>query len=650
MKKTPRWVYPFTAIVGQEKTKLALLLTLIDPGLGGVLIAGPKGSGKSTIVRAMEDILPEVEYVDGCPYRCHPMNSTHMCSSCRERLIRDGNLAVARRHISLVELPISATEDGLIGAIDTEGAFQKGVKILRHGLLGKANQNILYIDGVNLLPDNLVNCILDPAASGWHKIQREGLSLAHPSRFNLIASMNPEEGALRPQILDRFALKSEMDSIKDPKKRKEVIRRNILFEEDPAAFVKDNEEEQTLLREKIMAARNVLKTVTVSERITQSIADTCSRLQAESLRSDIATVKAARALAAFEGRNTVETDDVAKVLEFALSHRISNDMKTWNTREEQSRKDSLSKEISRIYRETLEQGPSIIESPDRSIEIKHEGRLTGLSNPIRSIINILTMGGLFVFLGIFLSIFTFLVQIMFMGTSVSLLNKALAPGRIMFHLFFLTTTFVILNLLSSRRARRRVVYLHRYLGTGIEWQVVKQQDEPISEGSNVEEPSAIRTSRIVKIPLYSSIRRLYKMVVGKGAKLFQVISKEKEKRYNFQLVRRGDRRIRYPPGRQSSIMAKSERGRYVSYEFPKRRPWDIALEPTIRAAAPFQRSRDRRGLIKSELRGRKDQDQGETCSHDHSSTIRRKRIYDRLSNQLEKRGFQHGRHSVIKKR
>jgi Mg-chelatase subunit ChlI len=302
--------------------KTALILSAMDPGLGGVLVTGPKGSGKTTIVRAMEELLPKTECVVGCEFNCDPGDVNNLCHICSERQAVEGGLPVGRRRMRIVELPLSATEDGLLGAIDAEAAFRRGVKRLQPGLLGRANQNVLYIEDVNLLPDHLVDCILDPAVSGRNIVQREGLSLEHPSRFTLIASMNSEEGELRPQILDRFALKVEMDHIVDPDQRAEIARRNLSFEEDPEAFCGEFEEGQEGLRRKIEEGRGALEGVEVPEDVMMRVAVACSKLGVEGLRSDIAIVKAARALASLEGRGAVGQDDLMRVFDLAVAHRL----------------------------------------------------------------------------------------------------------------------------------------------------------------------------------------------------------------------------------------------------------------------------------------------------------------------------------------
>jgi len=598
----PRLVYPFTAVVGQEKVKSALILNAIDPRLGGVLISGAKGSGKSILIRALEDILPTTEYVEGCPFNCHPNDLSHLCPLCRERLANEGKLPVSYRQTSIVELPVSATEDGLLGTIDTEAAFLKGERAFRPGLLGKANQNILYIDEINLLPSHIIDCILDPAVSGWNLVQREGLSLAHPSHFTLIASMNPEEGELRPQIMDRFALKIEMEPLTDPKQREEVVRRNLAFEQDPATLYKEYEEEQSHLRKQIQEARKNLASINVPEMVMKGIAEACSRLKVQGVRSDIAVLKAARALAAFEGRDTVVPENVMSVFEFALSHRI---------RQEEGRfpeKGSIMEELRSIFlreaagkavEEALEPRPSATGIPQETTRPSLPPRTIGrrrrrVPRLLNDIIYVLVLAGLLISLGVISSITTLLFQVMIFGIPISALTNALTFQRILLHLAVIVPIFAIMTLLS-RRMRRPVIYLYTYLGSGLRRHLVQQQDRAARK-ENMQEQRIIQASNVINIPLYASIRRLYKMIVEKGVKLFETGRKEKRKHYKFLFERRADRSLRSVIGRQSKTKARSKRGRYVSYEFPKLRPWDVALGPTIRAAAPFQRSRDRTAL------------------------------------------------------
>jgi Mg-chelatase subunit ChlI len=252
-------VFPFAAIVGQEMMKKALLINAIDPTIGGVLIKGDKGTGKSTAVRALADLLPQIKVVEGCPFNCHPENLRLMCKSCQERYERDGHLPHIERKMEIIDMPLSATEDMVVGTIDIKRALKEGIKALEPGILARANRNILYIDEVNLLDDHLVNILLDAAAMGVNIVEREGISLYHPARFILIGTMNPEEGELRPQILDRFGLCVEVSALSSKEDRLKVMEYRRRFDSDPWKFEEQFSEEQEILRKKIIIAQRTLQ-------------------------------------------------------------------------------------------------------------------------------------------------------------------------------------------------------------------------------------------------------------------------------------------------------------------------------------------------------------------------------------------------------
>ena len=312
-------IYPFTAIVGQEKMKKALILNAINPKIGGVLLRGDKGTGKSTAVRALADVLPEIEVSD-CIFNC---SRDAMCDECR-RKVSEGKLKFVKKKMRVVELPLSATEDRVVGTLDFEKALKEGVKAFQPGILAEANNNILYIDEVNLLDDHIVDTLLDVAASGWNVIERESVSFRHPSRFVLVGTMNPEEGELRPQLLDRFGMVVDIKAISDPELRAEVIRRAEEFSENPEAFRKKFEAEQEKLRRRIKIARDMLNEVVVPHDVIDAVARLCSELGIETHRADITTIRASRALAAYRGRKKVTLDDVMEVAELTLPHRIKS--------------------------------------------------------------------------------------------------------------------------------------------------------------------------------------------------------------------------------------------------------------------------------------------------------------------------------------
>ena len=570
--------------------KTALILSAIDPSLGGVLVTGSKGSGKTTIIRAMEDLLPTTEYVVGCEFNCDPGDAFNLCTTCLEKRAVEGSLPVGRRRMRIVELPLSATEDGLLGAIDAEAAFRSGVKRLQPGLLGRANQNILYVEDVNLLPDHLVDCILDPAISGRNVVQREGLSLEHPSRFTLIASMNPEEGELRPQILDRFALKVEMNRIMDPEQRAEIARRNLSFEEDPEAFCGEFEAEQEILRRKINGARGALEGVGVPEEVMRRVAVACSKLGVEGLRSDIAIVKATRALASLEEKGAVDQDDVFRVLDLAVAHRLKRKAGEPQARAsiEERVREALIEEIPMKGVESAEpsQPYAPLTDPPRVFRVKRRKLL----KPMNNIVFTLVISGLIVFFSLIATFTTLYLRAIVFRLPPEALIQGLTLREFLLHLLVTTLTLGVMSLLS-RRVRRPVLYIYRYIGSGLKMQIMQQQvrSGPPEEGTAA---SAIKDISVINVPLFASFRGLYKALIEKGAKLLDV-RREERRRYKFPLKTVADRRLRSSIGKASKTKARADRGRYVSYEFPKRRPWDVALGPTFRAAAPYQRSRER---------------------------------------------------------
>ncbi len=309
--------FPFTAIVGQERMKLALVLNAINPAIGGVLIRGEKGAAKSTAARSLAALLPALDVAAGCPYSCSPGAPFPACHFCDGRSSRP-----ARRQVRLVELPVSATEEAVVGALDIEAAIREGHRRFEPGLLASAHRGILYIDEVNLLNDHVVDVLLDSAAMGRNFVEREGVSFSHPARFILIGTMNPEEGDLRPQFIDRFGLAIEIDHIREPDRRAEIVRRRIAFESDPQAFADRWRQPESQERERIANAVRMLPAVKVDDAILTFIARLCAEHDVDGLRADIVIYKAAQTLAAYNGRASVAFEDVLAVAEMALLHRM----------------------------------------------------------------------------------------------------------------------------------------------------------------------------------------------------------------------------------------------------------------------------------------------------------------------------------------
>jgi magnesium chelatase subunit I len=313
--------FPFSAIVGQEEMKLALLAAAVDPGIGGVLAFGDRGTGKSTAVRALAALLPPMRVVAGCRYNCDPEAGAALCDECRARAAA-GKLEVATVPVPVVDLPLGATEDRVVGALDLERALTRGEKAFEPGLLARAHRGFLYIDEANLLEDHLVDLLLDVAASGENVVEREGLSVRHPARFVLVGSGNPEEGELRPQLLDRFGLSVEVTTPGELPARIEVVRRRDAYERDPAAFAKAWKKEEERLRRQIVAARKRLPSVGVPDAALERAARLCIGLGTDGLRGELTLVRAARAVAALEGGGEVGDAHLRRVAAPALRHRL----------------------------------------------------------------------------------------------------------------------------------------------------------------------------------------------------------------------------------------------------------------------------------------------------------------------------------------
>ena len=324
-KETTLPIFPFTAIVGQEEMKLALELNVIDPKIGGVMIMGDRGTGKSTTIRAIADLLPEIPIVKEDAFNSHPENLELMSSEVLTRYKNDEDFEIENIKIPMIDLPLGATEDRVCGTIDIEKALTEGVKAFEPGLLAKANRGILYVDEVNLLDDHLVDILLDSAASGWNTVEREGISIRHPARFVLVGSGNPEEGELRPQLLDRFGMHAEIRTVKDPALRVQIVEERTSFDLNPQEWLEKYKEEQNALTEKIIAAQKLLPKVEIDYDLRVKISEVCSILDVDGLRGDIVTNRAAKAYAAFNERTEVTIDDLKTVVTLCLRHRLRKD-------------------------------------------------------------------------------------------------------------------------------------------------------------------------------------------------------------------------------------------------------------------------------------------------------------------------------------
>ena len=325
LKKFSSPVFPFTAIVGQEEMKLALQLNVIDPKIGGVMIMGDRGTGKSTTIRAIADLLPEIEVVKNDPFNSSPYDLDLMSNEVKLTIQKGESIETEFIKIPMVDLPLGATEDRVCGTIDIENALTEGIKAFEPGLLAKANRGILYVDEVNLLDDHLVDILLDSAASGWNTVEREGISIRHPARFVLVGSGNPEEGELRPQLLDRFGMHAEIRTVKDPALRVKVVEERTAFDQAPNIWVENYKEKQQELRNRIVAAQKLLPNVELDYDLRVKISEVCSQLDVDGLRGDIVTNRAAKAYAAYNQRTKVTIQDIGKIITLCLRHRLRKD-------------------------------------------------------------------------------------------------------------------------------------------------------------------------------------------------------------------------------------------------------------------------------------------------------------------------------------
>ena len=341
-------IYPFTAIVGQERMRRALVLNAVDPRIGGVLIRGERGTAKSTAARALAALLPSVKVVADCRFGCDPDKPSTWCTECRERHARGEELPVTTRATPFVNLPVSATEDRVVGTLDIEKAIQKGVRSFEPGVLAAANRGMLYIDEVNLLDDHVVDVLLDAAAMGVNIVEREGISFSHPARFILVGTMNPEEGDLRPQLLDRFALSVEIYGIREIRERVQIMERNIAFEADQNLFRETWMEKEKELSQQIDQGRKLVDAISYTSQNMLAIASLTSSLNVDGHRADLVILKAARAQAAFEGRTSITDRDIALAAELALPHR----MKGGPFQREQMGMEELQERIEQLQHQT----------------------------------------------------------------------------------------------------------------------------------------------------------------------------------------------------------------------------------------------------------------------------------------------------------
>ncbi len=354
MKNHTIFPYPLTAIVGQDKMKKTLILNAINPKIGGVLIRGEKGTAKSTAVRALAGLLPEIEVVEGCVFGCNPHNKNEMCDHCLEKM-QDGELNIAVQKMRVVDLPVSTTEDRAVGTLDIEHAIKKGEKKFEPGVLAAAHRGILYVDEVNLLDDHIVDVLLDSAAMGVNTVEREGVSYSHPASFILVGTMNPEEGELRPQLLDRFGLCVDIEGIHDAAARVDVIKRRQEYESGPEQFASEWQESEIEICDRIINAKNLHPQVRISDDMLELIAQICIDMHVDGHRADITMMKTATTIASYHDRTEVTEEDVKEAAELVLSHRMRRKPFEEQTDYQDKLDDSLNKQKEKQQQKENEQ-------------------------------------------------------------------------------------------------------------------------------------------------------------------------------------------------------------------------------------------------------------------------------------------------------
>ena len=374
-------IYPFSAIVGQELMKKALILNAINPDIGGILIKGERGTAKSTAVRSLATLLPEQDVVLGCSFGCDPYNLSEMCSECREK---EHIMKIVQRKMRVVELPISATEDKVVGTLDISAAIKTGEKQFEPGVLAQAHRNILYVDEVNLLNDHIVDVLLDVAAMGVNVIEREGISYSHPSVFIFVGTMNPEEGDLRPQLIDRFGLCVQIATITDPDVRFELIRRRMAFDSDPISFLNEWGSVDRKIAERIQIAQKLLSSVIISDELLRMIVSICIDVRVDGHRGDITMIKTAKTLAAYNGRTSVQEDDIREAAKLVLSHRLKKTPFSNDTFDEEQINESIEKSKQRHNEQPLEEAEFEHTGSDRTTPDASATTQFGASDPFVS--------------------------------------------------------------------------------------------------------------------------------------------------------------------------------------------------------------------------------------------------------------------------
>ena len=587
-----RLVFPFSAVVGLDKLRLAILINAINPRIGGLLIRGPKGSGKSTIVRALADILPKIKVVKDCPFCCNPEDLSNMCPKCSERYKNGEKLPIKEREMVVVNLPLGATEDRVLGSLDVEEVIKHGVEALEPGILAEANQNILYVDEVNLLPDHIADDLLDAAATGWNVVEREGISVSHPSRFVFIGTMNPEEGELRPQLLDRFPLSVGVERIASVKNRMEIVKRNIEFEGNPEEFCEKHKATQEELRNRIIRAGNVLPNVEMPEKLLEAVCKACLDLKVDGMRPDIVISKAACTLAAFEDRTRVTTEDVLISSELALSHR---------TREGGFLEPATPEEIKKILMASIKEVRYIPEETIQKVKEKKE-KAEGLETGgkgwgVKAVLKEVGETG---------------------KEEQSLFDKLYNSFwyRHLNQLYFMLNRYVFGFTKRLKRAIKGApivdsVVKGRSKAEGYRGGKMPPEKEPkqVSFTKQLDETSEKPSFGIAKIPeekmkgipTVSSAVKPSDMAVG--ISLFTKIKEGALAPFKlFFKIKKPTRKISSSAGKRADMKTALHRGRPCGWRFPHGRPRDIHLPATIRVAARKQKTREKPSEIALTIR------------------------------------------------
>jgi magnesium chelatase subunit I len=572
--------FPFAAVVGQESVKLALMIAAVDPSIGGVLISGPKGTGKSTIVHGFAELLPKLRRVKKCSYGCDPDDPNNACPDCRQGIEEETDLEEMEVPMSIVQVPIGSTEERILGSLDFEEAL-KGKRCLDPGLLARAHRNFLYVDNVNLLPDHLIDCILDSSVSGWNLLEREGLKLEHPARFTLLGTMIWEEGDLRPQILDRFGIHAQTTTLQAAKERALLIERVDQFQNDPEGLRHQFMDETNILREKIQHARDILGKVKISDESLRKISQICADLKVDGHRPDIVMTRAAATLAALEGREEIQDRDIGIAADLALSHR---------TRLSGFFPPATVKEIQQTVKTVF----------DHAVAMKRTGIARGVTTmrqvpshaamvlrrvPYREVA---LMIAAFFFLPIILFYLSGLMILMELYAATGQSWVTAAQLASFPALIFALAASAIAFLFLARERRRTMIILRptfeRLARLFLDEQTLSQTGAKKIE---LEPPD----SQIVPLHVVSKLGKIETML-DYGQKLSQnsLDSIDVPSDLTFESLARSF--TKRSQGSRGSIargalksVSSQNPGRYVWYEPARETPWDVAISPTIRNAA-----------------------------------------------------------------